>query len=91
MPQVLKVIKRGGHLEKFSSKKLESSIRKALGHKKIDEKLAKIIAAEVRKRIAKRHKTKPVPVEEIKQITYSVMVDMKLKQVARYYLIYRYL
>lgn len=91
MPKTLKVAKRGGKTERFSSSKLESSLRKALGYKKVDVKLAKIIAKEVRARLAKRHKSQPVPVEEIKQVTYQVMCEMKLKAVARYYMIYRYL
>lgn len=91
MPGVLKVEKRGGGVERFSSKKLESSIKRALGYKKMDVKLARVISREVRRRLAKRHKTKPVPVEELKQVTYQVMVEMRLKSVARYYLIYRYL
>lgn len=91
MQRVLKVVKRDGGVERFSSKKLESSIERALGYKKIDVKLAKIIAREARKRISKRHTRQPVPVEEVKQVTYQVMAEMKLKHVARYYLIYRYL
>jgi len=91
VPNVLKVEKRGGGVERFSSAKLESSVRKALGYKKVEGKLAKLIVREVAKRLRKRHKIVPVPVEEIKQVTYRVMVDMDLKSVARYYLIYRYL
>lgn len=91
MPGVLKVAKRGGGFERFSSKKLESSVEKALGYKKMDVKLAKMITREVKRRLSKRHTTQPVPVEEVKQVTYKVMVEMKLKHVARYYLIYRYL
>lgn len=91
MPKVLKVLKRDGKLERFSSKKLEYSVRKALGHKKMDQKLTRIVVREVAKRLAKRHKQKPVPVEELKLVTYKVMVEMNMKPAARYYLIYRYL
>lgn len=91
MAKLLRVLKRDGGLEKFSSKKLESSIERALGYKMMDLKAAKMIAREVKRRIAKRHKSRPVPIEEIKQVTYAVMVEMKMKHVARYYLIYRYL
>lgn len=91
MPYTLKVHKRDGGLEIFSSKKLEGSILKVLGNREINKKLAKLIALEVRERLEKRHKSKPIPSDEIKQATYKVMLEMKLKPVAKFYLLYRYL
>ena len=91
MPKTLKVKKRDGELELFNSRKLESSLLKALGHKPINEKLARLIASEVRERLVKRHGSKPIPSESIKQTAYKVMVEMKLKPVGKFYLIYRYL
>lgn len=91
MPTTLKVKKRDGELEIFNSKKLEGSILRALGHKPINEKLARLIALEVKERLAKRHKKQPVPVEEVKQTTYKVMTEMRLKPVGKFYMLYRYL
>jgi 2-phosphoglycerate kinase len=91
VPTTLKVNKRDGGLEIFSLKKLENSILKALDHKGANKKLARIIALEVRERLAKRHKKRPIPSDEIKQVTYKVMVEMNLKPVAKFYLLYRYL
>lgn len=91
MPATLKVKKRDGGLEMFSSKKLEGSILKVLGRKGANEKLARIIAVEVRERLARRHKSKPIPSDEVKQVTYKVMNEMHLKPVAKFYLLYRYL
>lgn len=91
MPRALKVEKRSGGIERFSSKKLEGSLERALGHKKVDVKLAKLIVREVKRRLAGRHKKMPVPTEEIKMTTYQVMLEMRLKRVAKYYLKYRYM
>lgn len=91
MQKSLRVMKRDGTVEKFSSQKIFKSISKSLketGYK--NKKLAAKLTKHAVSLLTKRYKGEVVPVESIKETVEFVLVKNKLPQVAKRYALYRY-
>ena len=87
-----KVIKRDGRAERFQYRKMLSSIRKAMAHAHVrSPDLAESLAKEAVGMINRKYKGKPVPVEAIKETVEFVLVKNKLPNVAKAYILYRYM
>lgn len=90
--KVLKVKKRSGEIEKFERKKLESSLRKAMVQADYRNwETAGEVIEEVKANLKKRYSDKPVPVENIKHIVHKTLKKKKLWEVAKHYLLFRYM
>ncbi len=87
-----KVVKRDGRTEAFDPYKIFKSIRKSFTQADIqDGKRCEDITKEVVKILEKKYKGKSVPVENIKEDVEYVLVRHKLPQVAKFYILHRYM
>ena len=88
MPKIFKVRKRDGRIEKFDPEKISSAIHKALvATKTKDGILANKLSSQV---VAKLEKISGIPdVEQIQDIVEDVLMDNKLPNAAKAYILYR--
>ena len=90
--KIKKVIKRTGRIEKFEPHKIFKSIRKSFIQIGLEDgKKCEKLTKEVIKLLEKKYKNKPVPVENIKDDIEYILIKNKLPQVAKSYILYRYM
>lgn len=89
---ISRVRKRDGRFEKFSYKKLYDSIHNSIkiADKHQDSRLAKRLTDGVVKILNKNFKKKIPKVEEIKKTTGHYLLEKKLKNIRKAYLVFRY-
>ncbi len=87
---VRQVRKRDGRLEEFSLQKITGAIHKALeATGEGDGETAKSLSAEVLKRLDEKFGRKPPEVEEIQDVVEQVLIQARLYQTAKAYILYR--
>ncbi|MBI4017518.1 MAG: hypothetical protein HY366_01075 [Candidatus Aenigmarchaeota archaeon] len=90
--KVKTVIKRSGKREEFEPYKIFKSMRKSFRDAGIEDgKTCERLTKEVVRLIDRKYPGKPVPVEVIKEYTEYVLVKNKMPQVARHYILHRYM
>lgn len=90
--KIRKVVKRDGRVEKFNPHKIFKSIRKVFSEVGIEDgKTAEKLTKDVISILEKKYGNKPVPVESIKEDVEYVLVKNKFPQVAKAYILYRYM
>ena len=90
--KIKKVIKRNGRIEKFDPHKIFKSIRKSFSEAGLEDgKKCEHLTKEIIKLLEKKYKNKPIPVENIKEDTEYILIKNKLPQVAKAYILYRYM
>ncbi len=90
--KIIYVIKRDGRKEKFSPEKLFKSVQKSFDRAYVkDGKTLGSVVKEALETLNKRYKDKYVASDEIKDIVEYVLLKRKLPEVAKQYVIYRYM
>ena len=85
-----KVIKRSGILQDFNVEKIKNAIKKALiASNKFDEKLLGNLLNQVLEKISKSFENKYPHVEEIQDIIEQTLVENKLYETAKAFILYR--
>lgn len=86
------VIKLNGRREKFSVEKLLKSVQKSFAEAYMrNSRLLELVMRDVLEIIDKRHKNKNIDSAEIKAIVDYVLVKRKLPEVAKHYIVHRYM
>ena len=87
-----KVEKRDGRIVKFNPENIFHSVRKAFSQAgKEDGKKCEKMTRDVCELISKKHGTKTIPVEQIKEAIEHVLIKNKHPDVAKMYSLYRYM
>ena len=90
--KIRNVIKRSGRKEKFSPEKLFKSIQKSFKSSHIhDGLLLESVTREIIYKLGRRYKGKEVPTEDIRNFTEYVLIKRKLNNVAKHYIMHRYM
>ena len=90
--KIKNVIKRSGRKEKFSPEKLFKSVQKSFKSAHIhDGLLLESVTREIIYKIGKRYRSKEVETEDIRNFAEYVLIKRKLGNVAKHYIMHRYM
>ena len=86
------VLKRNGRKERFSSEKLFKSIQKSMKDTDgYDSKMCRKITVEIIRHLEKKYKGKVIDTFRIREAATYYLTKKKLKGIARFYILHRYL